>query len=65
MQKIFDLRFVIGAFFLIIGLLLLIYHFSSTTPSAVNSWCGVIFSLFGVIMIVLSYRSTAPSDNKD
>ncbi|OQY95592.1 MAG: hypothetical protein B6D37_05310 [Sphingobacteriales bacterium UTBCD1] len=57
MNKLFDLRFVIGCFFLIVGILLLLYgFFSSATDQSVNRWCGGIFTLFGLIMLLLSYR---------
>lgn len=59
MNKLFDLRFVIGIFFLVIGLLLLLYHFISGDnnvgeTSNVNLWCGITFTIFGVVMLLLS-----------
>jgi putative Mn2+ efflux pump MntP len=72
MSKLFDLRFVIGAFFTLVGLLLLIYGFTTENDAfnahAVNKWCGSMFVIFGVIMIILSFRKDAhdellPSDN--
>jgi hypothetical protein len=59
MNKLFDLRFVIGSFFLLVGLLLLIYHFSSSSETDVNLWCGAGFSVFGVVMILLSLQKDA------
>lgn len=63
MNKLLDLRFVIGLFFTIVGLLLLGYSFFSAelTDAArtVNRWCGVVFALFGVFMVVLSFRKDA------
>ncbi|MBS1919384.1 MAG: hypothetical protein JST17_03930 [Bacteroidetes bacterium] len=60
MNKLFDLRFVIGCFFLIVGVLLLLYgFFSDATEQSVNRWCGSIFLLFGIIMLVLSTRNNA------
>ena len=57
MKKLFDLRFVIGAFFCIIGILLLGYSFFSAKDGVqVNRVCGIIFIAFGVSMIWLSYR---------
>ncbi|RYY39131.1 MAG: hypothetical protein EOO08_11415 [Chitinophagaceae bacterium] len=53
MERLFDLRFVIGAFFSIAGILLLVYGFSE--GAAVNKWCGGIFILFGLLMVALSY----------
>lgn len=59
MKKLYDLRFVIGAFFAIVGSLLVIYHFmgasSVKAASPVNVWCGGLFILFGAGMIALSY----------
>ncbi len=58
MNKLFDLRFVIGAFFTVVGILLLIYGFISQAEAAmqsINRWCGGIFTIFGVIMLILSY----------
>jgi hypothetical protein len=61
MNKLFDLRFVIGSFFSIVGILLLIYGFlvESGGGSPVNKWCGAIFLVFGLIMIILSMRKDA------
>jgi len=63
MEKLLDLRFVIGVFFFIIGVLLLIHGFSATDLTghveSVNKWCGGIFILFGVVMILLSFRGNA------
>lgn len=55
MNKLIDLRFVIGIFFLIVGILLCIYHFIvSAKTGGVNLWCGIFFIVFAIIMIVLS-----------
>jgi uncharacterized membrane protein HdeD (DUF308 family) len=59
MNKLFDLRFVIGAFFTITGLMLLVYGFAEGAP--VNKWCGVVFTLFGILMLLLS--RTEPTDD--
>jgi putative Mn2+ efflux pump MntP len=63
MNKLFDLRFVIGSFFSIVGLLLLIYSFAGSNLAEqdqnINRWCGVIFIVFGVIMIILSLQKEA------
>ncbi|MEO8720524.1 MAG: hypothetical protein ABI297_02950 [Ginsengibacter sp.] len=58
MNKFFDLRFVIGIFFLAVGMLLLIYSFTNPTieHAAVNRWCGLAFILFALIMIALSFQ---------
>jgi len=56
MNKFFDLRFVIGAFFLVVGILLLIYSFTNTTVvhAAVNRWSSIFFIVFAVVMMLLS-----------
>ena len=60
-NKLFDLRFVIGSFFLIVGILLVIYGFLNETRQAknINQWCGISFSVFGIIMILLSFQKDA------
>lgn len=60
MNKLLDLRFVIGVFFAILGVLLIIYSFSRAGGAeTTNRWCGTIFLLFGIVMIALSYRKDA------
>ena len=61
MNKILDLRFVIGIFFTLIGILLLGYSFMTGNESgkSTNQWCGVIFICFGVVMIILSFLKDA------
>jgi uncharacterized membrane protein HdeD (DUF308 family) len=55
MNKLNDLRFIIGLFFLIVGLLLLVYYFFFTKAAArINVVCGYIFCLFGIFMIIAS-----------
>ena len=62
MNKFFDLRFVIGSFFTVVGVLLIIYSLlTKNEPDSyrvqdVNRWCGGIFIVFGIIMILLSYQ---------
>ena len=64
MNKLFDLRFVIGSFFTVIGILLLLYSFTSSSAAnpEVNRWCGIIFIIFGVLMIVLSLGKDADDE---
>jgi prolipoprotein diacylglyceryltransferase len=62
MNKLFDLRFVIGLFFTIIGIVILIYSFittSDTNRQDINQWGSVSFIIFGIVMIVLSLRKDA------
>ncbi|MBS1737727.1 MAG: hypothetical protein JSS98_14155 [Bacteroidetes bacterium] len=65
MKKLFDLRFVIGIFFLAIGLLLLIHSLIATTTvgfnANVNLYSSLAFIVFAVIMLILS-RGKRPKD---
>jgi uncharacterized membrane protein HdeD (DUF308 family) len=54
MNKVYDLRFVIGLFFLLIGAILTVYYFTATPKAEVNIWCGLLFMIFGGGMIALS-----------
>jgi hypothetical protein len=55
MKKLFDLRFVIGAFFLVIGLLLIAYASIENTGRQLNLICGIVFSVFGIFMVGFSF----------
>lgn len=57
MNKFFDLRFVIGVFFLAVGIILLIYSFfnEAVAHASVNRWSAIFFILFAVVMMVLSF----------
>lgn len=63
MDKLLDLRFVIGLFFVILSILLLLHSFISSDISAgqqaINRWCGIVFGFFGILMIVLSFKKDA------
>lgn len=61
MDKLLDLRIVIGVFFTVLGVLLLGYSFTNENFNAqeTNRWCGIIFLVFGVVMIILSLRKNA------
>jgi hypothetical protein len=56
MKKLFDLRFVIGVFFAVIGVLLLVYGFVAPGGEGeyINKWCGGIFIAFGAFMLILA-----------
>jgi len=62
MNKFFDLRFVIGIFFLAVGILLLLDSFANPTVmhAAVNRWCGIVFMVFALIMIALAFGKKQP-----
>ena len=66
LNKLFDLRFVIGSFFLLVGILLLAYSFLSADTTlnmqTVNRWCGIVFICFAVVMIVLSLQKDADDE---
>jgi hypothetical protein len=58
MNKLFDLRFIIGLFFSVIGILLLVYHFIfSPATDKVNLQCSILFTVFGIIMILLARKA--------
>ncbi len=59
MNKLFDLRFMIGLFFLVVGILLTIYGLASGDHenAAINWRCGLLFTVFGVVMICLSRKT--------
>ena len=60
MNKLFDLRFVIGSFFTIVGILLLVYMLvASEGGQAVNGGCGGNFLAYGLLMIWLSFQKDA------
>ncbi len=63
MNKLLDLRFVIGLFFVATGALLTGYYFfsgkSSVENFSVNLWCGLAFICFGALMILLSNADKA------
>lgn len=64
MNKLFDLRFVIGSFFSIIGILLLIHSLtdSSEQNQSINRWTSIVFLVFGILMIVLSLQKDASDE---
>ena len=75
MNKILDLRFVIGVFFTLVGLLLFAHSFADAGEwnlnktigwakdhSAINRWCGVAFFVFGIAMILLSFVKDADDE---
>jgi quinol-cytochrome oxidoreductase complex cytochrome b subunit len=62
MDKLFDLRFVIGFFFLIIGGLLSAYGMISTGRghTAINWGCGLLFMVFATVMIAWAVKKNKP-----
>lgn len=59
MNRFLDLRFVIGLFFLLTGLILLGYGLVRDSGGGINLWCGGLFVVFGLLMAVLSGKGTA------
>lgn len=57
MKNILDLRFVIGAFFLLVGLFLLIgsfvLHPEGDKTETVNRLCGLLYIIFSVVVLLL------------
>jgi hypothetical protein len=57
MKKLLDLRFVIGFFFLLVGICLFAGSFvmqpDAGKSESVNRWCGLAYVLFAAIMLVL------------
>ena len=66
-KKLLDLRFVIGLFFLLVGLLLVAYSLLDAAKEkdaeSIDRWCGIVFGLFGVFMICL-HLAAQRRDNK-
>ncbi len=62
LDRLFDLRFVIGAFFTITGFLILIYSFVTGEDQTVNRGCSILFILFGVVMLLLSRKTDATDE---
>ena len=61
MERLFDLRFVIGAFFTIAGILLLVYGF--VEGAAINRNCGALFVLFEVMVLRLKTKLGVPLED--
>jgi EamA domain-containing membrane protein RarD len=61
MHHLFDLRFVIGLFFLVVGILLFLYG-AFFVKETINIACGVIFILFGSSMLIMSRKCVRDHD---
>ena len=58
--NLFDLRFLIGMFFLIVGVIVVLASFGTSSVSngnQINLYSGIVFLVFAGIML-LSYRSS-------
>lgn len=60
MEKLNDLRFIIGLFFSIAGTLLLVLAFTATSDKefghALNLYAGLAMAVFGLFMLLASRR---------
>ena len=53
MNRLLDLSFIIGLFFLVIGILLIGYSFLAVDANIeVNGICGFLFAMFGLVMML-------------
>ena len=61
MQKLTDLRFIIGMFFSLSGIVLLLTYFAvqQANHPEMNLYSGAIMLLFGLVMLVVFYRGDA------
>lgn len=61
MQKLTDLRFIIGAFFTLCGLILLLTYFIAKSGShpELNLYAGGVMVVFGLVMLLLFYKGDA------
>jgi hypothetical protein len=61
MEKLTDLRFIIGLFFSLSGLILLLCYFLSaqTNHPQMNLYAGGVMLLFGLVMLLLFYKGDA------
>ncbi|MDB5284744.1 MAG: hypothetical protein JWO06_3819 [Bacteroidota bacterium] len=61
MKKLTDLRFIIGIFFSLTGLILLLSYFIKTENNhpEMNLYSGGLMLVFGLLMLVLFYRGDA------
>lgn len=70
MKDILDLRFVIGFFFLLVGIFLLIGSFVLSADidksEMVNRWSGIVYIAFSIIMLLLwKFGKSAAEDIED
>ena len=51
MDRFTDLKFVIGVFFCLVGVTLLVYSLTKRSMD-VNFWCGSVYVVFGLGMVL-------------
>ena len=61
MKKFTDLRFIIGLFFSLTGLILLFSYFTATESNhpELNLYSGGLMLVFGLVMLLLFYKGDA------
>jgi uncharacterized membrane protein HdeD (DUF308 family) len=61
MAKFTDLRFIIGIFFSLAGLILLLCYFvaAESNHPELNLYSGAMMLLFGLVMLLLFYKGDA------
>ena len=61
MERFTDLRFIIGLFFSLSGVILLLCYFSAVEGNhpELNLYSGILMLLFGLLMLALFYRGDA------
>ncbi len=61
MKQITDLRFIIGIFFSLSGLILLLTYFITTESNhpIMNLYAGGVMLVFGLVMLLLFYKGDA------
>jgi hypothetical protein len=58
-KRLNELNFVIGLFFTIVSLILLIDFFAKDSPGKLNLYTGLIFLVFGLFMITIKTNKNA------
>ena len=61
MRKLTDLRFIIGLFFSLTGLILLLTYFitAESNHPKLNLYAGGLMLVFGLVMLLLFYKGDA------
>jgi hypothetical protein len=61
MQKLTDLRFIIGLFFSLCGVILLACYFTGAASNhpQMNLYAGSVMLVFGLVMLLLFYKGDA------
>jgi hypothetical protein len=58
-KRLNELNFVIGLFFTIVSLILLIDFFAKDSPGKLNLYTGLIFLVFGLFMITIKTNKSS------